>query len=166
MKPLAIALAFVAALGLSGCGDTRTIRYEGPQVTRIVVMKSQRKMMLLHGATPLATYDIGLGFRPEGDKLREGDGKTPTGRYYIDRRNRDSKFHLSIGISYPNAEDVAEARAAGVKPGGDIFIHGWSRKVAARRGRDWTWGCIAVANEDIEQIYAMVGTGTPIDIYE
>ena len=75
-----------------------------------------------------------------------------------------SSFHFSLGISYPNAADVARARAAGTDPGGDIFIHGWS-PAARLRGADWTWGCIAVRNHEIEQIYAMVGTGTPISIY-
>ena len=165
MRHLAIGVALLAAVLLAGCGSSRFIRYDGPEVTRVVVLKEQRKMILFHQSQPLATYDISLGWSPIGHKTREGDGRTPEGRYYIDRRNPESKFHLSLGISYPNRVDMERARSMGVKPGGDIFIHGWSNSIFRRRGSDWTWGCIAVRDRDIEQIYAMVGDGTPIDIY-
>ena len=166
MRLLAICLALFAAVALSGCAKTRTVRYDGPEVTRVVVMKSARKLFLMHHDRPLATYDVGLGFQPVGHKEREGDGRTPVGRYMIDKRNHNSNFHLSIGVSYPNAQDVAVARAMGVDPGGDIFIHGWNDKSYRQRGRDWTFGCIAVRDAEMEQIYTMVATGTPIDIYE
>ena len=122
-------------------------------------------MYLMHNDAVLKYYDIDLGFAPIGDKEQSGDGKTPTGDYIIDRRNPNSQFFLSLGISYPNARDIAEARAAGVDPGGDIFIHGES-KIAGRRGTDWTWGCIAVSNAEMAQIWAMVPNGVPISIYE
>ena len=113
----------------------------------------------------LEAYVVGLGFAPVGHKQVEGDGKTPEGTYVIDRRNPNSQYHLSIGISYPNRQDLETARAMGKSPGGDIFIHG--QKHASRRRKtdgDWTYGCIAVSNTEMEQIYAMVRNGTPITI--
>jgi murein L,D-transpeptidase YafK len=92
--------------------------------------------------------------------MMEGDGRTPEGAYMIDRRNPNSSYHLSVGISYPNAEDLARAKAMGVPPGGNIFIHG--TPLEKNRTMDWTAGCIAVTNEEMEDIYAMVREGTPI----
>lgn len=138
-------------------------QYAGPQVTSIVVQKDARKMFLLNDRNVLKSYDIGLGFAPVGDKKIEGDGKTPEGRYVIDRKNPQSQFHLSLGISYPNAADRAEAAALGKSPGGDIFIHGQSNPPKLFQ-RDWTAGCIAVTNSEIREIYAMVGLRTPIFI--
>ncbi|WP_090270915.1 L,D-transpeptidase family protein [Thalassovita taeanensis] len=153
----------VMLLGLAGCAS-KFQRYSGPEVTRVVVFKQDRKMHLLSNESALKSYDIGLGFAPSGHKSVEGDGKTPEGQYRIDRRNPNSEFHLSIGISYPNTEDRARALAVGQRPGGDIFIHGRPRK-NRKGGRDWTAGCIAVSNREIEEIYAMVRDGTPISIY-
>lgn len=148
-------------VGLSGCAS-KFKTYNGPEVTRIAVLKEARVMRLYHHDQVLESYTIDLGFAPIGHKNFEGDGKTPEGRYYIDRRNPNSSFHLSLGISYPNAEDREKAKAAGKSPGGDIFIHGESKPL---RRRDWTWGCIAVTNKEMEWIYAMVKEGTVIDIY-
>ena len=128
-----------------------------------MVNKASRRMYLLHHTEVLTEYRFDLGFAPVGDKKVRGDGKTPEGTYIIDRRNPRSRYHLSIGISYPNAEDIAEARALGQDPGGDIFIHG-QPNVGRAKGRDWTWGCIAVRNREMEEIYAMVKNGTPISI--
>lgn len=153
------------AATLAGCGTGKFRRYDGPEVTRLRLHKGQRKLFLDHGLKVLAAYDVGLGFAPEGHKRFEGDGRTPEGAYVIDRRNPDSKFHLSIGISYPNAEDQAFAAAQGLSPGGDIFIHGGPRKGIDPMGvRDWTAGCIATTDREIETIYAMVRDGTPIEI--
>lgn len=138
--------------------------YNGPEVTKIVVLKEERKMYLLNGQKALKTYDFELGFTPVGDKKVEGDGKTPEGVYYIDRKNPNSSFHLSLGISYPNTRDRAEAARLGQSPGGDIFIHGTPNPF--KSDDDWTWGCIAVTNREIEEIYAMVKKGTPIWIYK
>jgi murein L,D-transpeptidase YafK len=154
-------IALLATLPVVAC--SRFIDYDGPQVTRVVVHKNDRLMFLMHNEQILETYEIELGFAPEGHKLEEGDGRTPEGEYTIDRRNPDSNFYLSIGISYPNAADIAQARERGVSPGGDIFIHGTTRPF--RRLEDWTVGCIAVSNSEMRQIYAMVGNGTPISIY-
>jgi len=120
-------------------------------------------LYLLNHDEVLEAYAFELGFAPDGDKQVEGDGRTPEGRYMIDRRNPESAYYLSIGISYPNAQDRAEAAELGLPPGGDIFIHGTPRPF---RGQDdWTAGCIAVSNRDMRQIYAMVQDGTIIDIY-
>ena len=122
------------------------------------------KMLLLNGSEILESYDITLGFTASGPKQFEGDGKTPEGRYFIDRRNPNSSFYLSLGISYPNDEDRAFAASQGKSPGGDIFIHGGTRRWG-RRSADWTAGCVAVRNREMRQVYAMVRNGTPIDIF-
>ncbi|RAP42360.1 hypothetical protein BYZ73_05490 [Rhodovulum viride] len=156
-------LTLTAMAALAGC-SSKFKTYDGPEVTRVVVMKGQRMLYLLHHDQVLKAYRISLGYAPVGDKQIEGDGKTPEGRYYIDRRNPNSEFHLSIGISYPNEADIEEAKALGKKPGGDIFIHGRARKNRRRKG-DWTAGCISVTDAEMEDIYAMVRDGTVIDIF-
>ena len=150
---------------LSGCASKfRT--YSGPEVTRLRLYKAQRLLVLDGADRVLRTYPIGLGFAPVGHKQFEGDGRTPEGSYMIDRRNPDSLFHLSVGISYPNEADIAFAEAQGRSPGGDIFIHGGPRRgIDPTNVRDWTAGCISVTDPEIEEIYAMVRDGTPIDIY-
>lgn len=161
-----LATASVGALA-TGCTSSKFQSYRGPEVTSIVVNKAARKMYLLHNTEVLRSYEFELGFAPVGDKQIEGDGKTPEGTYIIDRRNPNSEFHLSLGISYPNAQDIAEARAMGKSPGGDIFIHGQPNAFKSRRGSrgdDWTWGCIAVTNREMEEVYAMVRNGTVITI--
>ncbi|MDG1377145.1 MAG: L,D-transpeptidase family protein [Yoonia sp.] len=151
-----------AALGLAGCAS-KFKSYRGPEVTRIQVFKGARIMQLLSGSTVLKSYNFELGFAPAEHKQIEGDGRTPEGAYYIDRRNPNSRYHLSLGISYPNINDINNARAMGKQPGGEIFIHGTPSLYAGQD--DWTWGCIAVTNADIEEIYAMVNDGTKIFIY-
>ncbi len=152
----------VLVAGLSAC-SSKFKTYDGPEVTHVIVQKSDRRMYLLHQNKVLKAYDIDLGFAPAGHKQFEGDGKTPEGTYRIDRRNPNSDFHLSIGISYPNIRDIARARAAGKSPGGDIFIHGMPNSKARQRP-DWTAGCISVKNREMEDIYAMVKDGTPITL--
>jgi len=146
---------------MAGCSKFKT--YNGPEVTRVLIDKSTRQMHLMHNEKALKSYSVGLGFAPAGHKAVEGDGRTPEGEYRIDRRNPNSEFHLSVGISYPNAQDRAYAQSIGKSPGGDIFIHGrpWKNR---KGGRDWTAGCIAVSNREIEEIYSMVRNGTPITI--
>lgn len=153
-----------AALALTGCAQSKFRSYDGPEVTRIVVLKEKRRMYLLHHGDLLEGFDVDLGFGPVGHKQFEGDGRTPEGRYYIDRRNPDSAFHLSLGISYPNNADRAFAQAQGKSPGGDIFIHG-RRSGLKRNEEDWTAGCIAVTNREMEDVYAMVRLGTTIDLF-
>ena len=163
MRTLTKLIFFSVFLALAAC-SSKFRSYNGPEVTRVAVFKTERTMLIYHNDEVLARHSIDLGFAPRGAKQFEGDGKTPEGRYLIDRRNPKSSFHLSLGISYPNAEDIAAARAAGKPPGGDIFIHG-KAKPLQKRGTDWTAGCISVSNREIEQIYAMVKNGTVIDIY-
>ena len=161
MRIFQILLAVLLLATVAGCSKFKT--YNGPEVTRVLIDKGERRMHLLHNEKVLKSYSVGLGFAPAGHKAVEGDGRTPEGEYRIDRRNPNSEFHLSIGISYPNQQDRERAHAVGKSPGGDIFIHGrpWKNR---KGGRDWTAGCIAVTNREIEEIYAMVRDGTPITI--
>lgn len=163
MRILRLILALSVMAALTACGGTKFRSYNGPAVTFVVVSKSDRKMHLLHHDRVLETYDIGLGRSPVGHKQFEGDGKTPEGLYFIDRRNPNSDFHLSVGLSYPNTADRAFAASQGKKPGGDIFIHGKGPRYKAARG-DWTEGCIWVTDRQMEDIYAMVRDGTPIQV--
>jgi murein L,D-transpeptidase YafK len=130
-------------------------------ITSVVVRKSDRKLYLMNGQNVVRSYRIGLGFSPNGHKTAKGDGKTPEGTYRIDRKNPQSKFHLSLGISYPNAADRAHSKSLGVDPGGDIFIHGEDTKPHFWK-RNWTQGCISLKNEQIEEVYALVRIGTPV----
>lgn len=163
MRALKLIVALFLVLGLAACGgnDSKFRTYNGPAVTKIVVHKGERRMQLFNNDRVLKTYSIALGFAPVGHKQIEGDGKTPEGLYYIDRRNPRSRFHLSIGISYPNKADIAYAKSIGKEPGGEIFIHGKTGYKGDNKG-DWTWGCIAVPDRQMEEIYSMVRDGTPI----
>ena len=136
------------------------------EIDRIVIEKAARRMQLFQDGKPVRTYQIALGFTPEGDKVRQGDGKTPEGTFTIDRRNSESAFHLSIGLNYPQAEDVARAADAGYSPGGDIFIHGQPNALPAglKIKGDWTAGCIAVTNAEIEEIWAVTPIGTKVEV--
>ncbi len=160
-----VILFLAAMLLLASCGEKpegKFRTYSGPAVTAIIVDKSDRQMFLLNNSKVLKTFTVHLGFTPKGHKQFEGDGKTPEGQYRISHRNPKSQYHLSLGVSYPNAQDRAFAEAAGKPPGGDIFIHGGPPRPVDKH--DWTAGCIAVTNEEMELIYAMVEPGTPIFI--
>ena len=159
-----ILILLLVAMMVTSCSDSKNDKfksYKGPEVTYVVVDKSDRKMKLYHKNKVLKSYKIQLGFAPIGDKVMQGDGRTPEGRYRIDRKNPYSKFHLSLGISYPDDRDHAIARARGVDPGGDIFIHGGPAN-GTNADYDWTYGCIAVSDQQIEEIYAMVDLNTPV----
>ena len=163
MRFISALMIAVCAFALASC-SSKFMTYNGPEVTRVAVFKEQRRMYLLHHDQVLKAYDVELGFAPEGHKQVEGDGRTPEGDYFIDRRNPNSQFYLSIGISYPNAADRAYAASIGESPGGDIFIHG--RPKPFRNGQDdWTAGCIAVTDREMREVYAMVNNGTVISIY-
>jgi len=116
----------------------------------------------------MKTYKVALGGSPSGPKMRQGDHKTPEGLYRLDFRNAHSQFYRSIHISYPSAHDRAEARKKGVSPGGDVFIHGLPNGygwIGESHGvKDWTDGCIAVTNPEIDEIWQSVTDGTPIEI--
>ena len=127
----------------------------------IRVDKSERRMELLRDGKVIKVYRILLGDAPIGHKRQQGDERTPEGRYSISFRNDKSRFHLSLRISYPNAADRAQAQARGVDPGGDIMIHG---KTPPGYSRDWTDGCIALTDQQIEEVWRLVPVGTPIVI--
>lgn len=138
-----------------------------PMATRVVVHKSARRLELLRGTEVLRTYRVALGLVPEGHKEREGDFRTPEGRYYLTRRNPRSDFFLSIQVSYPNQDDLRRAKANGWEPGGAIMIHGQPnrpRRDVQSYERDWTDGCIAVSNSDMVEIWLLTNHNTPIDI--
>ncbi|CAM3381889.1 murein L,D-transpeptidase family protein [Paracoccus nototheniae] len=160
-------LALLAACGKPPKPVPAFNRYAGPPVTQVSINKGQRRMHLLSGSSVIKSYDVSLGNQPAGHKQFSGDGKTPEGVYFIDRFNPRSAFHLSVGISYPNPNDRAFAQAYGRDPGGDIFIHGRGPQgnTLFPQQRDWTAGCIAVTDQEIEEIYAMLMPGTPIVIY-
>jgi murein L,D-transpeptidase YafK len=129
---------------------------------RIVVNKSRREMLLLRGQSILRSYRIALGREPVGHKEREGDGRTPEGDYRVELKNPRSRYHLSLRISYPNERDRARAAELGVDPGGDIMIHGL--KDGEMRDGDWTQGCIAVTDAEMNEIWSLVSEGTPVRI--
>ena len=135
---------------------------------RVLVLKSEHKLLLLNGDKVIKTYLIALGRGGLLPKQQQGDRRTPEGLYAIDRRNRGSNFHRALHISYPNEADRAQARELGVSPGADIMIHGITNGLgwvgASHRITDWTDGCIAVTNAEIEEIWNLVPDGTPVEI--
>jgi tetratricopeptide (TPR) repeat protein len=137
-------------------------------VDRILIEKNARRLMLISQGEVLKAYNIALGGNPIGPKERQGDNKTPEGTYVIDGRNKDSRFHLSLHISYPNERDKNRARELGVSPGGDIMIHGIKNGFSwvgdAHTEVDWTKGCIAVTDEEIEEIGKLAPNGTIVEI--
>jgi murein L,D-transpeptidase YafK len=167
---LALSGAAMATLLAAGCAPHATPG-EAPPVSgvdRILVDKSDHRMTVYRGTQPLRTFRVALGSGGLGPKVRQGDERVPEGRYVIAGRNPRSAFHLSLKISYPTAAQVAAARALGIDPGGDIMIHGLPNGRGAigraHRRTDWTSGCIAVTNDEIEWLWRAVPDGTPIEI--
>jgi murein L,D-transpeptidase YafK len=138
------------------------------QADRIVIQKAARKLTLLRNGRPFRSYHVSLGSNPKGAKEREGDGRTPEGVYTIDSRNAYSKYHLAMHVSYPNAADRLRARRLHVRPGGEIMIHGtpnrWRGLRLIFQHTDWTAGCIAVSDAEIEEIWRLVPNGTVVEI--
>ena len=134
----------------------------------IVVEKQAHLLTLFRDGKPMRTYLVALGGNPRGDKLSAGDRRTPEGLFFIDFRQPNSRFHLALHISYPDASHRARSLAAGVAPGGDIMIHGlpngFGEAGATHRINDWTNGCVALTDEEIEQIWSSVPIGTPVQI--
>lgn len=168
-------LAFVSAAGVVGI-DYLQIGQKSPdlvppeeQADLIRVDKASRTLTLLRGANAIRIYRISLGPVPAGHKSEEGDGRTPEGRYSIDSRNSRSHFHLALHISYPNKGDRIDAERRGVSPGSDIMIHGlpnglsWLGRLHLKR--DWTNGCIAVTNQEMDDLWSHVATGVEVRIY-
>lgn len=138
------------------------------QADRVVIEKARHTLTLYAGERKLAAFQVALGREPVGRKQCRGDNRTPEGLYRVAGRKQDSDFHRALRISYPSERDVARARAAGCEPGGDIMIHGlkpdWAALGKWHRRVDWTRGCIAVTNEEIERIWAMVPDGVEVEI--
>ena len=141
----------------------------GLHADRVIVLKSERRMVVLQDNKAIRVYHIALGRYPVGPKRRAGDARTPEGEYTLDYKLEDSAFYRAIHISYPNSRDIARAEAAGIDPGGKIMIHGLPNHVsAAYVGHpkiDWTQGCIAVTDREMDELWKLVDVGTPIDIY-
>ncbi len=136
---------------------------------RVVVEKAKRSMHLMQNGRVLKSYRVALGGDPVGHKTQQGDQRTPEGVYTIDFRRPQSRFNLALHVSYPNAQDRWYAASRGVDPGGEIYIHGQPNGGVnparlAERGWDWTDGCIAVTNPEMQEIWALVRDGTPIEI--
>lgn len=158
-------LAFVMV-----CADatSRIAAQPTTSVDRIVIEKSKRTLTLMDGAKIVKTYKVALGGQPVGAKDRQGDHKTPEGIYAVDAKKANSQFYKALHISYPSQTDREHARKLGVSPGGDVEIHGlgakWGWIGAKHRLTDWTDGCIAVTNEEIDEIYPLIRLGTPVEI--
>jgi len=133
----------------------------------VLVKKSERKLYLMRDGTPLKSFHVALGPKPRGHKQYEGDQRTPEGRYLLEFKKADSFYYKAIRISYPNAYDAAQARASGRSPGGNIMIHGFpakGEKPEVAQTFNWTNGCIAVTNAEMDEIWESVEAGTPIEI--
>jgi murein L,D-transpeptidase YafK len=163
------AVGATLAVGVVGWANWPGARLDPAlRADRVVVEKSARAMHLLKDGRVLKTYRISLGGNPSGPKRQEGDQRTPEGEYRIDWRKPDSSFHRALHISYPSPADAQRAASAGVSPGGDIMIHGlpngrgWIGR--AHRLLDWTAGCVAVTDREIEEIWNAVPDGTPISL--
>ncbi len=138
------------------------------KIDSIRVEKSRRLMHLLHNGKCIKSYHISLGQNPVGDKVQEGDNKTPEGTYIIDGKISEGRYYRYLSISYPDENDRDRANGLGVNPGGDIMIHGlpWGYGWLGRLHllRDWTYGCIAVTNREMDELYTIIETGTPVEI--
>ncbi|GHU02084.1 hypothetical protein FACS1894186_6100 [Alphaproteobacteria bacterium] len=162
-----IILAAAVFVALRGAPGAMALPAEA-RVERLAVFKARREMEAYQGGKLLKTYKIALGFSPVGAKRFEGDGKTPEGLYHVGGKNPRSRYHKNLGVDYPNAQDKAYARKRGKSPGGDIKIHGLGKVFgplgAAHALTDWTLGCIAVTNEEIDELYAVTPVGAEIEI--
>lgn len=172
MKKLII-IAIVIVFGVLAALSMKARQIDNPlpsnvAADKVLVEKSKHRLTLLNKNTPLKTYKISLGKEPIEKKSEEGDGRTPEGVYSIDRRKLKSSYHRALHVSYPNQEDTAQARARDVSPGGDIMIHGLPNGIGfigkLHTKRDWTLGCIAVTNPEIEEIWRAVADGTTVEI--
>jgi murein L,D-transpeptidase YafK len=157
------------AMAAENSGVYQMARLTLPKADRVVVNKSERTLYLMSNNRVMRSYRVALGRYASGQKTREGDARTPEGSYTLDFKLMDSNFYRAIKISYPNERDVARAQAMGVSPGGQIMIHGLPNKMRADEvghpTLDWTQGCIAVTNREIDEIWRLVELGTPIEIH-
>ena len=141
------------------------IPLQGP-IDHILVEKSARKMTVYRNGAAIKTYQIALGFAPIGSKTVQGDGRTPEGLFRINRRNPQSKFHLSLGLDYPHASHRAAAAKLGQSAGGDIMIHGQPNlmPIGMIMQGDWTAGCIAISNAEMAELFPAVAIGTTVEV--
>lgn len=141
---------------------------DGVHADRVVVLKSKRQLELYANGKLLKSYVVSLGRHPVGAKEREGDKRTPEGLYAVESHKPHSSFHLALKVSYPSTSDRTAAEKRGVAPGGDVMIHGIRNGLGGlgrlQRLLDWTAGCMAVTNPEIDEIYRIVPDGTPIEI--
>jgi len=158
------AAALLAVLPVVGYATSEVLR----AADQVLVVKSERRLYLIRDGQPYRSYKVSLGLNPIGHKEREGDFRTPEGRYVLDGRNASSDFFLSIHLSYPNTEDVALAKRHHWRAGGSIMIHGQPnlprRPSDYYRSADWTDGCIALSNEDMLEVWLLTRANTPIEI--
>jgi murein L,D-transpeptidase YafK len=157
--------AFIAAT-LFACATTPPV--PDHYADRVLIEKGQRQMHLMQRGKVLRTYHVALGQNPVGHKMQQGDSRTPEGVYAVDLRRPESRFNLALRISYPNPTDQQLAAARGLDPGGEIYIHGQPnggvKPARLVNGPDWTDGCIAVTNAEMNEIWALVRLGTPVEI--
>jgi murein L,D-transpeptidase YafK len=131
---------------------------------RIVIKKAERRLYLMRGDVPFRSYKVALGYQPTGHKKRKGDGRTPEGIYFMDWRNAASNYRKALHISYPNGQDRWRAMRQGDDPGGMIMIHGQPSRRGEEKSGDWTFGCVAVSNMAIDEIWSYTEVGTPVEI--
>lgn len=164
----AVGVAAALGVGLGFIAPAHGADPAGAQPDHIVVLKSERKLLLMAGDAVVRSFDIALGLVPEGPKHREGDFRTPEGKYFLESKNPNSDYFLSLKISYPNERDRSLARQLGVDPGGQIMIHGLPNEPryeeAMYSGWDWTDGCIAVSNSDMVDLWRLTRVAMPIEI--
>lgn len=159
-----------SAIAAEGVSENKQAMLNNIMIDKVFVDKSARTLQLLSDNKVIKTYHIALGGNPVGHKQQQGDKRTPTGSYILDYKNEKSKFYRSIHVSYPNAADKARAKSRGVSPGGDIMIHGqkngFGHLASVNQQRDWTDGCLAVTDDEMDEIMAAVKIDTSIEIIE
>ena len=160
---LVLALVLLAIAATASAGDRAPALGD-----RVVIEKAKRTLTVYSGARRLARFYVALGKDPVGRKLCQGDNRTPEGLYYVSGRKEKSDFHRALRLSYPSEADLDRAREAGCEPGGDIMIHGlkedWGIANKLHRRTDWTRGCVAVTNEEIEELWALLPDGVAVEI--
>lgn len=166
---LCAALVLLAFQPLGAMAGNQTARLTLAKADRVVILKGERKLVVMKGDKVLRIFSVALGRYPVGHKIRQGDAKTPEGEYTLDFKLKASSFYRAIHISYPNQQDMSRAQSLGVDPGGKIMIHGLPNKMRASRvghpSIDWTQGCIAITNREMDMLWKMVDAGTPIEIH-